>query len=79
MSAQDLAERAGVSRGLIQRIEKGDPGCEIGVVFEVAALVGVKLFASEDSDPARRLKEVDERLALLPKHTHPPRKADDEF
>ena len=34
LTAAELAERAGLSRGLVQRIEKGDPGCAIGAVFE---------------------------------------------
>ena len=44
MTTTDLASRAGISRSLLQRIERGDPGCSIGVVFEVAALSGVPLF-----------------------------------
>jgi len=40
ISAKDLAARANVSRGLLQRVEKGDPRCEIGVAFELAALLG---------------------------------------
>lgn len=79
MTAQELAARAGVSRGLVQRIEKGDPGCQIGAVFEVAAIVGVPLFAADDAALSARIKDVDQRLTLLPKHTHPARKVDDEF
>lgn len=30
MTAQEVAERAGISRGLLQRIEKGDPKCALG-------------------------------------------------
>jgi DNA-binding XRE family transcriptional regulator len=44
LTAQEVADRAGISRGLLQRIEKGHPKCEIGAVFEVAAIVHVKLF-----------------------------------
>jgi hypothetical protein len=40
MTAGQLAERAGLSRGLIYRIEKGDLGCAIGAVFEAAAIAG---------------------------------------
>lgn len=79
MSAQDLADRAGASRGLIQRIEKGDPGCQIGAVFEAAAIVGVALFGADDAGLSARIKDVDQRLTLLPKHTHPVRKVEDEF
>ena len=42
ITTTELAERAGLSRGLVQRIEQGDPGCAIGAVFEAAAIVGVR-------------------------------------
>ena len=66
-TAQDLADRAGISRGLLQRIEKGDPKCGIGTVFEVAAIVGVKLFESDERGLASQLTQTKEKLALLPK------------
>ena len=43
MTAAEAAERADISRGLLQRIEAGDLGCSIGAVFELAATVGVPL------------------------------------
>jgi transcriptional regulator with XRE-family HTH domain len=46
-SAQEVAERAGISRSMLQRIEKSDLKCEIGAVFEVATIVGVKLCNTE--------------------------------
>jgi len=80
LTAQDLADRAGISRGMLQRIEKGDPKCEIGVVFELAALVGVKLFDAEASSLAGHIKQAEDKLALLPKAVRKPTKAvDDEF
>ena len=33
MTAQEVAERAGISRSMLQRIEKADAKCEIGAVF----------------------------------------------
>lgn len=80
MSEQELAERAGMSRGLIRRIEGGDPGCQIGAVFEVAAIVGVRLFDSDAAALEAKIKDTESRLALLPKHTHPDSPAvNDEF
>ena len=67
MTAQELAERAGISRGLLQRIEKGDPGCQIGAAFEVAAIVGIRLFDVEPAALAGQIRETSEKLALLPK------------
>ena len=49
MSAQEVADRAGISRGMLSRIEKADPKCEIGATFEVARIVGVTLFEAEPS------------------------------
>ena len=43
LTAQDVADRAGISRGLLQRIEKGDMQCGIGVVFEVAVILKIKI------------------------------------
>src|SRR5690606_39382251 len=70
---QALAERAGISRDLLRRIEKGDPRCEIGVVFELAALLGLPLFEPELGALQARRREAEARLALLPKAVHAPR------
>ena len=79
-TAQDLADRAGISRDMLVRIEKGDPKCGIGVVFELAALVGVKLFDEQSSSLAGHIRQAEDKLALLPKHVRKKTKAvDDEF
>jgi transcriptional regulator with XRE-family HTH domain len=67
LTAQELAERAGISRGMLQRIERGDLKCEIGAVFEVATIVGVQLFDADGSTMARHLHQAKDKLALLPK------------
>jgi transcriptional regulator with XRE-family HTH domain len=67
MTAQELAERAGISRALLHRIERGDPGCSIGAVFEAAAVAGVPLFESERGATTMRVRDADARLALMPK------------
>lgn len=80
VTAQDLAERAGISRDMLWRIEKGDPKCGIGVVFELAAIVGIRLFDSHSPALTKQVREVDDRLALLPKAVRKPTKVvDDEF
>jgi DNA-binding XRE family transcriptional regulator len=66
LTHEQLAERAGVSRGLLHRIEKGDPGCAIGAVFEVAAIVGVRLFDADQSALATGIAANTATLALLP-------------
>lgn len=67
LSARELAGRAGISRSMLQRIEKGNPKCEIGAVFEAAAIVGVRLFDADETTLARHLRQSNEKLALLPK------------
>lgn len=76
----ELAERTGVARSTIQRIEQGDESVAVGLMFEVATLVGIKLFDADQEDRRRLLKDTDERIALLPRHTHPrKRTVDDDF
>jgi transcriptional regulator with XRE-family HTH domain len=67
MTAQELAERAGISRALLYRIERGDLRSSIGAVFEAAAVAGVPLFEPERDTLAARVHDAEERLALLPK------------
>ena len=74
MTAEQVAERAGISRALLRRIEKGDPGCAIGAAFEVAAIVGVPLFAADPVMLASLQKAGEEKLALMPKAIRQPRK-----
>ncbi|AND70630.1 hypothetical protein ATSB10_31760 [Dyella thiooxydans] len=73
VSTQALAERAGISRDLLYRIEKGDPRCEIGVVFELAAILGVSLFEPDVGALQKHGREIEDRLTLLPKTVHAPR------
>lgn len=63
----DLAARAGISRALLQRIERGEPGCSIGAVFEVATLCGVPLFDQDQRQLTTHLAAHREKMALLPK------------
>ncbi len=67
MTTTELASRAGISRALLQRIERGDPGCSIGVVFEVAILCGVPVFDHEHRQLTTHLALHREKMALLPK------------
>ena len=62
----DVAERAGISRGLVHRIEKGEMGSSIGAAFEVAAIVGLRLFEAETTTLTRHLSMERGKLTLLP-------------
>jgi len=62
----DLAERLGVSRNLITRIEQGAPGTAVGTVLEAAVVCGVPLFGVEPDQLGRVAETERARLALLP-------------
>jgi transcriptional regulator with XRE-family HTH domain len=66
-SEQNLAERAGISRATLQKIEAGEMTPSIGLVFEVAALVGVPLFEQESQALATSIELTQSKIALLPK------------
>lgn len=66
ITVEELAERSGLSRGLVHRIEKGDLGCAIGAVFETAAVVGVRLFDADQPTLASQISANTSTLALLP-------------
>jgi transcriptional regulator with XRE-family HTH domain len=84
ITAEEIASRMGIFRALLQRIEKGDPGCGIGAVFEAAAIAGVPLFETDrgqgtvDLDRERisaHRAALGEMLTLLPKTARKPRRA----
>ena len=62
----ELAERAGLSRATLQKIEKGDASVAIGRVFEVAALVGVRLFDDNSASLTPHIARTEDKLAVLP-------------
>ena len=66
LTVSDVAERAGVSRGLVHRIERGEMGSSIGAAFEVAAIVGLRLFESERTTLTQHLSMQRDKLILLP-------------
>ena len=66
LTAAELAERAGISRSTLHAVEHGSPTVAIGVVFELAGLVGVDLFGAGPTGAAALLDASRTRLALLP-------------
>ncbi len=62
----ELAERAGISRTTLRKVERGDTSVAVGTVFDVATLVGVVLFHDTAAQVARDRAVVEQRLALLP-------------
>ncbi|WP_234703772.1 helix-turn-helix transcriptional regulator [Rhodospirillum centenum] len=79
-SETDLAERIGVSRATVQKIEKGDPGVTLGLALEACAITGVPLFGAEEGGvQAVHSRHIADKLALLPKRIRKPRPVSDEF
>ncbi len=74
MSAQEVANRAGISRPLLRRIENADPSCGIGSVFEVAVIAGVPLFGGETDRIQTQRSALAEKLSLLPQRVRKPRR-----
>jgi len=76
----ELADRAGISRATLQKIEKGELSVAVGLVFEVAALVGIALFDEDRTSLTTHIARTDDKLALLPAAVRKRRKpVDDEF
>lgn len=79
-SEAELAERVGVARETLKRIERGEPTCAVGLVFEAATIVGVPLFEADRSSLRVHLERSEALLALLPNATRSTEKAvDDDF
>jgi transcriptional regulator with XRE-family HTH domain len=80
MTAEELADRAGLSRGLLRRIENGDLGCTLGAVFEAATIAGVQLFDADEPALTRALESNTAMMTLMPKSVRASRmKPDDNF
>jgi transcriptional regulator with XRE-family HTH domain len=71
MTAQDLADRLGVDRSTLQRLEQGDPKVELGIAFEACAILNIPLFEEDAPGLTHRLDEAVKRLALLPRRIRP--------
>ena len=67
ITAEALSERCGISRVTLRKIERGEVTTEIGVVFEAAAIVGVRLFGAENTQSLHSaFIHTTDKLALLP-------------
>lgn len=74
-SEKNLAERAGISRATLQKIENGEMSCAVGLVFEVATLVGIKLFESDNMRLSKHIEHTRDKIALLPQRMKVTKKA----
>lgn len=74
-SEKNLADRVGISRATLQKIENGEMGCAVGLVFEAAALVGVKLFEPDNVPLSIHIERTRDKIALLPQRIKATKKA----
>ena len=77
-SSANLAERAGITRETLQRIENGDMKPAIGLVFEVATIVGVPLFEQDSHPLSRNIELIQSKIQLLPQRVRNPKKVVDD-
>jgi DNA-binding XRE family transcriptional regulator len=76
----ELCERAGISKVTLRNAEHGEPTVAVGVMFELATLVGVELYGLPPSSLRDLAARERDRLALLPAHVYPRQvSVDDDF
>ena len=79
-SEKNLADRAGISRATLQKIEAGAMTPSIGLAFEVATLVGLPLFTENNTQLTMSIDYTQNKIALLPKRIDNKAKVvDDDF
>jgi transcriptional regulator with XRE-family HTH domain len=79
-TSSEVAERAGMTRSTLRRIEHGDPGVAIGLYFDVAMVLSVPLFGAESRELAELAARGQRELTLLPKRIRVrPTPVDDDF
>ena len=80
-TAEELAQRVGVSVRTVSNLEHGSPKVAIGIAFEAATLLGVSLFGADGPELARLARQGRETLALLPSRvrTRPEAAVRDDF
>ncbi len=65
-TAEEIAERAHLTRVTLRRIERGDPDVALGLYFEVATVLSVPLFGAQGRELAELAARGERDLALLP-------------
>ena len=61
LSSEQVAERAGISRNTLIKIEKGDEGVAIGMYMRVLIVLGLQdnlLLIAQDDELGRKLQDV---------------------
>jgi transcriptional regulator with XRE-family HTH domain len=72
-SEQELADRAGINRTTLRKVERGDMGVGIGLAFDVATLLGLPLFHEDHARVTADIDAAGSVLALMPRQVKPRR------
>lgn len=72
---QELAQRVGVSQRTISNLEHGSPTVTMGIAFEAATLLGIRLFGVEGLELSRLARQGQQMVALLPSRVRPSKDA----
>jgi transcriptional regulator with XRE-family HTH domain len=62
LTAEQVAERAGIHRATLHRVEKGDPSVAIGIYFNVLKVLNLEkdfYILAEDDKLGRKLQDLD--------------------
>jgi transcriptional regulator with XRE-family HTH domain len=62
LSSEQVAERSGIGRSTLVRIEKGDPGVSIGNILNVLKVLGLEqdlLLLAKDDELGRKIQDAD--------------------
>jgi transcriptional regulator with XRE-family HTH domain len=66
MTVSELAALLGVAQEVVEGLERGDHRTEVGVAFEAAARLGIRLFDADEPTLEMRLVALRKIVALLP-------------
>ena len=67
LSAEQVAERAGISRSTLWQVEKGLPGTSLGIYAQVLFVLGLEkdiLLIAKDDELGRKLQDANLRTGL---------------
>ncbi len=78
-TSEDLAERLGVTRNTVRKVERGAMTVALGTALEAAALLNVPLFDESASVRGRELMRIQHTLSLLPARVDKLPDVDDDF
>jgi transcriptional regulator with XRE-family HTH domain len=62
---RELADRAGIDKSTVVKVERGEPTVALGTAFDLAVLVGVPLFYEDRSRLASEARRERETATLM--------------